>query len=456
MPDQLFVGIDIGSTKFSTTVALGNRDGSVRYVGHGSSPASGIKAGEIEDQQELERGLNLALDEARQLSGAEIADIVVSVAGVQLKGISYQGQIALDSNYSITEADVDRALESAQAEISAGSQTIHRLVQGFTINGEPVRNPIGRTGNSLEVSIRDFAVSESLVTGIQQAAGAHGTRVHALVPGGVAAGEAVLRPDERQRGVILLDIGAASTDVALYVDGGLYDLGGIQLGGHHISRDLAMLLDVPVDKAEQLKSRYGVAAVQPGDDLGFEWGPRGIAMMQNQARNGTLSTSIPRAIAGARVEQILSQVREMLGGSTSRLQFHAGVVITGGASRMPGIDEVTRSILGLEARCGDILPCDGFPRIADPASSASIGLVRYCASRGATGKKQSAKSSREEPRETVPAGDHVHEMAQLEVQQSALNPFRRSDGQSAQKRMRPWGDVMREWVKEFIPARSDV
>lgn len=455
MPEQLFVGIDIGSTKFSTTVARGNRDGDVRYVGHGSNPASGIQTGEVTDQEALQRGLGLALDEARQLSGAEVSDIVVSVAGIQLTGISYQGQIALDSNYPITESDVERAIASAQADVPAGVQTVHRLVQGFAVNDEPVRNPIGRTGTSLAVSIRDFAVSEELLTGIQQAAAAHGTRVHALVPGGVASGEAVLRSDERQRGVIMLDIGGASTDVAMYLDGGLYDLAGVQLGGHHISRDLAMILDIPPEKADQMKSRYGVSVVQPGDDLGIEWGPRGIAMIQNQARNGTLSTGIPRAIAGARVEQILLQVREILRKSAPDLQFHAGVVITGGASRMPGIDTVARSILGLEVRCGDILPCEGFPRIADPASSASIGLVRYCASRAATGKKGHSKQQRRpEPQEVVPVGAQVQEASQQDPQRD-LNPFQRLGGQMPQKR-RPWSDGMREWVKEFIPARSDV
>ena len=443
VPEQLYTGIDIGSTKFSAAVANADPTRGISYLGHGSVPAGGIRTGEIVDQGSLDLALLQAIREARTLSGIAIEDIVVSISGAQFFSVTRQGQVSIDSGYPIYQPDIDRVIKAAYAEDEPDLKTIHRIVQGFAINGEPVHNPLGRMGQTLQVKIRDIVVSKALVEGIQLAASAQRVQVHAIVPTAVASGEAVLRTDERERGVILLDIGGSSTEVGFYGDGNLHDVGSIQVGGHHITRDLAMLLDVPLEDAEYLKSLHGVSVVGGADDLGIDWSPRGIATIQNQARNGTLRRDIPRAIAGARVEQILAEIEIMLQQLDPNLQFYAGVVITGGASRLPGLADVISARTQMSARCGDILPGDGFPEIADPTASASIGLVRYCASRA-----QTTTPPRRQRQETqqwmVDPNPQVAQVGDLGYTIS----HRESSG-------RPWGQVMREWMRGFIPARTD-
>jgi len=456
--DQLVVGIDIGSTKFSSAVALYNRAGQIRYLGHGSSPAAGMKGGRVVDPEALSGALKMALDEARHLAGAPIQDLVISVAGAQIAPIDRHGQVSLDATQAITHRDVERAIQNAQDEDPEGLRTVHRVVQGFAVHGQRTNAPLGRFGNDLDVFVRDFAVTSELVESVRQAAGAVSTRVHAFVPGGVASAEAALTPDERQQGVILIDVGGATTDVAVYIDGHLHDLSGFPLGGHHITQDLAMILEVPLDVAERIKCRDGVASAAEAAKVPVDWGPRGIARIQRQARDGTLSGDVVRAIAGARMEQILQQAREIAlrtdGHNGSR---HGSIVITGGSSRLRGIEETVSSVFDLPARRADVLQSDGFPPIADPTAAASIGLVRYCASRGAwaaasqpppgDGRNQrevTATRNLEAQRERAP---------QVDVPQyQQVHTFVRDPRPQP---TRAWGRLMREWMREFIPARTD-
>lgn len=454
MADQLIVGIDIGSTKFSSAVALYNRSGRITYLGHGSSPSGGMKGGRIADPEALERALRLALDEIRHLAGSTIQDLVVSVAGAQMAPIERHGQVRLDAGYPINHRDVEKAIEAAHDRDPEGLRTIHRVVQGFSVHGQSTRSPIGRHANDLDVYVRDFAVTSELVEGVRQAAASLGMRVHAFVPGGVAAGEAALTQEEREQGVVLIDIGGATTDVASYIDGDLHDVSGFPLGGHHLTQDIAAVLEISLEAAERLKRRDGIATSSESSRVPVDWGPRGIARIQRQARDGTLSADVVRAIAGARLEQILQQAKEIAmrtdGHNGSR---HGSIVITGGSSNLKGIEEAASEVFGLPARRGEILPSAGFPPIADPASATSVGLVRYCASRGAWAADSSQESGW--PPEPVRAGNgHGDEQSRwndtplYSDASRETHPRKPSGG-------RDWGQFMRNWMREFIPARTD-
>lgn len=457
MADQLIVGIDIGSTKFSSAVALFNRKGSIQYLGHGSTPSAGINGGRISDPASLANALKMALDEVRHLAGAPIQDLVISVAGAQVAPIDRRGQIRLDGGSSIGRREVERAIESARSDDPEGLRTIHRVVQTFAVNGEPTTAPLERFGSDLEVWIRDFAVTTELVEGIREAAGAVSTRVHAFVPGGVAAGEAALTAEERQQGVILIDIGGATTDVAVYIDGELHDLSGFPLGGHHLTQDLALVLEVPLDVAERLKCRDGVSPAGEAAKVPVDWGPRGIARIQRQAREGTLSGDVVRAITGARMEQILQRAKEIAQRTDGHNQSRSGsIVVTGGSSRLRGIDDAASAVFGLPARRGDILPSDGFPPIADPSSSASIGLVRYCASRGAWAAQPPPEQHggrpprpEREKRGWLPA--RAKEPRDEPVPHQVVSIIEYTGTVEA----RDWGRLMRDWMRGFIPARID-
>ena len=458
MADQLIVGIDIGSTKFSSAIALYNRSGQIRYLGHGSTPSAGMKGGRISDPEALANALRMALEEIRHLAGAPIQDLVVSVAGAQVAPIDRHGQVSLDARHAIAHHDIEKAIKAAHEEDPEGLRTIHRVVQGFAVHGQRTNEPLGRSGNDLDVFVRDFAVTSELVEGVRQAAGAVSTRVHAFVPGGVAAAEAAVTAEERQQGVILIDIGGATTDVAVYIDGDLHDISGFPLGGHHLTQDLAMILEIPLDAAERLKCRDGAATSIEAANVPVDWGSRGIARLQRQARDGTLSGDVVRAINGARLEQILQQAKEIAlrtdGHNGSR---HGSIVITGGSSKLRGIEAAASEVFGLPARRGEVLPSDGFPPIADPASTTSVGLVRYCASRGAWAASSDQDGGRRrneqaEPAPVEPSQDR-EPVPQVEVRQyQEVHRFARDTRPSV---TRAWGRLMRDWMREFIPARTD-
>ena len=441
MAEQHFIGIDIGSTKFGVAVAAGDPSGGLRYLGHDAVPVGGIKRGAIFDQSAFSASFGDAIQVARAMARRPAADIVVSLSSWLIDAQTNQGQINIDTGYPIYQPDVDRVVSDSRPETDPQYQLIHRAVQGFAVNGERLLNPLGRVGRTLHVWVRDFRIPATLAEGLQEAAAAFDARIHAMVPTSVAAGEAVLRQDERERGVVLLDVGGSLTDFAIYIDGVLYDIGGVEEGGINITQDLAAVLGIPLDAAERVKMLHGVGSLNAMQGLGIEWSPRGIARLQREARDGTLRRDVPRAIAGARYQQLLGEVRKQLDSAASGLQFHAGVVITGGSAGMPGIEEVTRELLQVEVRRGDILEMDGFPSISDPSGSAAIGLVRYCGTRARSGA--GARPRRDQPRQ-MPAGHF---------------PWQPDDGGGRDDRSdsgRQWGRIMRDWMRGFIPARTEM
>jgi cell division protein FtsA len=232
-----------------------------------------------------------------------------------------------------------------------------------------------------------------------------------------------------------------TTEAALFVDGALFDFRAFNAGGLHMTRDLAMVLDVDQELAEEVKRRCGVGSLSRGRDLGIDWGPRGLATIQNQARSGNLSRDVPRAIAGARYQQILVEVREWVESAAAGLQFYAGVVITGGASQMPGVTEVARDIFDMETRLGEMSGGGGFPAISDPCASASIGLVRYCAARAT----QAPAVGRGYLRTPAVAG----------AQPYGGNPRLGGASDAERRPGRPWGRLIRDWIWGFVPSRSD-
>lgn len=441
MAEQHFIGIDIGSTKLGVAVASGDPAGGLNYLGHQSVPVAGVRRGAIVDQAAFSSAFGDAINVARSMAGRPVADIVVSLSSWLVDGRTNQGQISVDTGYPIYQPDIDRVITESRAAADPQFQLIHRAVQGFAVNGERLLNPLGRVGRTLNVWVRDFSIPMTLAEGLQEAAAAFDARIHAMVPSAIAAGEAVLRQDERERGVILLDIGGTLTDVAIYLDGVLFDIGGIDQGGLQITQDLAAVLGIPLDQAERLKMLHGVGSMKVMKDLNIEWSPRGIAKLQREAREGTLRRDVPRAIAGARYQQLLSDVRKSIDPSIRDLQFHAGVVITGGSASMPGVEEVTRELLQLEVHRGTILEMDGFPSIDDPSASAAIGLVRYCGTRARSGS--GARPRREQVR-------------QMPQQQFPWRAGKDDERDQAPASGRQWGRIMREWMRGFIPARTEI
>jgi cell division protein FtsA len=463
VPDQFIVGVDIGSSKLCSAVAVREQGGAIRYVGHGSAPSAGLRGGEVVDVDALAGAFTRAVEEARQLVGTPVHDLVVSVSGARIEAIDRVGGLDLTSGKPIAHADVVRAIATSRGSDPAGMHTIHRVVRSLAVDRHVVDDPTGRIGSRLEVETRDYAVPDQLVDRLRQAADAAGVRIHTLIPEGVAAAAAALTDEERRSGVVLIDIGSATTDVAVYTDGDLAHVSGLPLGGHHATSDLAGILEISLEEAERLKRQHGAITGDTSEEV-FEWSPRAVATLQRQAAAGYVPAPAVRSVVTARVVQIFERVRATLQQLGLSDTLRAGAVLTGGGAQLGGITDVAMAVLGMRVRIGGVLAGDGFPGIADPAVTASVGLVRYCAVRA----QAPPPATPAHPR-SPSAAAIVHPMVMKAFARGDPRALRRQDAGHEtrdtidvipRRRVRPevargWGRVIGDWMRELVPARTD-
>jgi cell division protein FtsA len=453
MQPQLLAGIDLGSSSFCVTVAERAGDGGLRYIGHGSTPADGIGAGVIYDAAALTEALRGALDEIARLAGYRVADVILSVCGARLRAVDRHGGCRLELATPVTADDVMRALPPLDAAALGDGHAVHRVVGQITLDGQPLADPTGRIGKRLEVGTRDYVAPATWLTELQGALERAGGRLHACVPEGVAAGAATLSDAERAEGVVLADVGALTTDVAVYVSGALRELLCVPFGGQHVTLDLAQVFDIDAADAEELKLRHGAADPFNAATPGIEWGPRGIATLQRLAAQGNVPREAAQAIAGARARMLCEALDEALTacGVSVRLDAPAGIVCTGGGAKLAGLDAIAEDVFGVPARCAGVRAAAGFPEIPDPAVSASIGLVRYCAGRlqdaprpplAASGRGRAARAERSD-RQYAAASAQIGHNAFSGVAHFARVPPTRE-----------WGRWMAHWMRGFIPARA--
>jgi cell division protein FtsA len=447
VPDQFIVGVDVGSSKLCSAVALRDRDGAVRYVGHGSAPSAGVRGGEVVDPEALGSSFKRAVEEARYLIGAQVQDVATCVAGAHLDIADRAGGIDIDPGRAVGPQAIDAVLKEARGADPTGVHTIHRVVRAFALDGEPIDDPTGRRGHRLDVWTRDFTVSSQLVDRLRRAADVAGIRIHTLVAEGVAVATAASSQSERDAGVAVVDIGAATTDIAVYLSGDLFHLTSIPLGGTHLTSDIAAILDIPADEAETLKRAHGVINREAADEELIDWSPRTIAQYQRQAKYGNVPGAAIRSITAARAIEIIDRVKAALDAVEVTQRLRAGVVLTGGSSQLSGIIDIARAILGVPVRAGGALAGDGFPGISDPAAAAGVGLVRYVATRAAMPRQQSSQRSAAATAIVHPA------VMKAFARQDTIDVI--PDRRRQQGNERDWGRVVRDWMREFIPSRSD-
>ena len=470
MPDQFIVGIDIGTSKLCSAVAIRESSGALRYVGHGSTPSGGLKSGDIVDVAGLGAAFVRAVEEARYLIGAPVHDIVVSMSGMKLEPIDRSGGISLQLGRPITSDEVARAISSARGLDPPGVQPIHRVVRSVVLDGERVEDPLGKSGTRLDVRVRDYAVSSVLIDRLRQVGDASAVRIHSLVPGGVASAAATLTDDERRNGVALVDIGSGTTDIAIYASGELRHLATFPAGGNHVTTDIASILDVPLDDAERLKRRFGAIGEDSDEELITDWTPRTIAMLQRMASEGDVPAYAVRSIAGARVIQIIDRVREILAQTEAGSVLRSGVVLTGGGSLLHGVADISAAILRMPVRLAAVAATDGFPAIADPGVCGAIGLVRYVSARAepapgsqpqAVGRGSSGSGfgvsgivhpamARSLPRRGA-RGDVTIDVITAQRSHSVYAPH----NARSRPATRGWGRVVQDWMRELVPRHDD-
>jgi cell division protein FtsA len=355
----------------------------VDIVGVGTAPSRGLRRGVVVNIDSTVEAIKQAVAEAEQMAGAEVGGVYAGVAGGHIRGVNSRGVVAVSGkDREVSATDLERAVEAARAiNLPQDREIIHVLPQTYIVDDQDgIREPLGMSGVRLEVEVHLVTGASTSVQNVIRSVNRAGLAVHDIVLEPLASAEAVLFPDEKELGVLLIDIGGGTTDVALFRDGAIWHTAILPLGGDHITNDIAIGLRTPVGDAEDLKKRYGCAltALVPAEETMEVPSVGGRKPRQ-------LSRQVLSEIVQPRVEEILTLVARDLGKAGFQDAAIAGVVVTGGTSMMEGMLELTEAVFDQPVRRGIPDSIGGLGDIVrTPVYSTAVGLVRYGARRQPT------------------------------------------------------------------------
>ncbi len=368
---DLVVGLDIGTAKVMAVVAEVQADGELRIAGLGVAPSHGLKRGVVVNIDATVQSIQQALKEAEMMADCKITRVYTGITGSHIRGQNSTGMVIVRDK-EVTPVDVARVVETAKAiNIPNDQRLLLVQAQEFVIDGHEVKEPIGMSGGRLEVKVHIVTGAGSAAENIVKCVRRCGLEVEQLVLNPSASSHAVLTEDEKDLGVAIVDIGAGTTDVAIFTDGAIRHTAVIPIAGDLITSDIAMALRTPTKDAEEIKVEYGVAKqllADPADNLEVPGlGDRAPRMLSRQALAGVIEP---------RVEEIYSLVHQVIRESGCEELLSSGIVITGGAAVMPGMVELGEDIFLKPVRKG--IPTYHGPladMVANPRSATVMGLL---------------------------------------------------------------------------------
>lgn len=373
--EHLLTAIDIGSAKTCALVAE-ITDAGLRYRSHGITDSRGSRKGVIVDLERAVASIQLAVEEAENGIGAPIERAIVGVAGSHIRGVNSVGGITLGTRpREITRDEVRQAVEKARAiPMPDDREVLHLLPQEFILDGQPgMRDPLGMIGSKLEVRVHVVTAASSATQNVVTAANRAGIHIDDTVFEPLACADAVLRPEERELGACVVDIGAGSTDLVAFLEGAVVHTASIAVGGDHFTSDISVGLRTPSAEAERLKRSFGCAVVTripEGHEVEVpSVGDRPSRMVSQRLLGEILE---PRA------RELFEMLRENLRHAGLLEACGAGVVLTGGGSRLTGILELSESVLRKPVRMAWPTPLAKMPAsLAEPEFTTVIGLIFY-------------------------------------------------------------------------------
>ena len=377
MENKIYAGLDIGTTKITAIVAEADELGeTLRILGVGTAASDGLKRGVVVNLEKTVRSIQHALEEAERVSGRSVKSVWAGIAGDHIRGLTSRGVIAVSrKDAEIRPHDVARVIEAAKAvAIPADREILHVLPQEFIVDDqEGIRDPVGMSGVRLEAEAHIITGAASACRNVIRAAERAGVHVEELVLEPLASANAVLAPDERDLGVALLDIGGGTTDVAVFFEGAIRHTAVIGLGGANVTNDLAIGLRTPVERAELLKLTSGCALtsmVRPEETVKVpSVGGRPDRDISRHMLAMMIEPRVEEIFAMANREIRKSHVADLLG---------AGVVLTGGASSLPGMPELAEQVFDLPVRRGIPTGVTGMVEaISDPRFATGVGLAQH-------------------------------------------------------------------------------
>ena len=394
---DIVVGLDIGTTKICTVVVREEEDGAVEVLGAGFSRSVGLTRAVVADIDDTVASMKDSLEKAERMAGRQIEEAYVGITGGHIGSVNTSAEVAVDPGPEVSYGDIERVLEAATHGLAIPSErkVIHRLVRQFILDGQPgVRQPIGMSASTLGADVHVVTGTQTVVDNFDKCMAELEVAVveHVLEP--VATAEAVLDPAERDLGVILIDIGGGTTDIAVFHQGSVCHTSALSVAGHHVTRDVAIGLRAGADEAETLKQKSG-------DALADAVAEEEEVTIRTVGEQG--DERVPRRLLAEiiqpRLEEIFLLVREDVKAAGVYDYLAAGVVVTGGGSQLPHTAELASEVFdGVPVRVGKPRGARRVAGIVDsPMHATGVGLALY-------GVRQQREQRKREARLSRPAG----------------------------------------------------
>ncbi len=382
--NNLIVGLDIGTSKVVAIVGEITVEGDIDIIGIGTQPSRGLKKGVVVNIESTVQSIQRAVEEAELMAGCQIRSVYAGIAGSHIRSINSHGIVAIKEK-EVTAADVARVIDAAKAvAIPADQRILHVLPQEFVIdNSEGIRDPISMSGVRLEAKVHLVTGAMSAAQNIIKCVRRCGLEVDDIILEQLASSAAVLTDDEKELGVCLVDIGGGTTDIAVFSDGAIRHTAVIPIAGDQVTNDIAVALRTPTQYADELKIKYACALRQlAAEDETIEVPSVGDREPRRLARQTLAEVVEPR------YEELLSLVQAELRRSGFEEICAAGVVLTGGSSKMEGAIELAEEIFHMPVRLGYPQHISGLVDVVrNPIHSTGVGLLLF------GNRQQSALSS---------------------------------------------------------------
>ncbi len=368
------VGLDIGTSKVAAIVADLAPDGGIEVIGIGSHRSHGLKKGVVVNIESTVHSIQRAVEEAELMAGRPIDSVYAGIAGRHISSFNSHGIVAIRDR-EVLPHDVERVIDAAQAmPIPADQRTLHILPQEYVIdNQEGVREPLGMSGVRLEAKVHLVTCSVNASQNIEKCIGHCGLKVNELVLEQWASSYSVLSQDERDLGVCLVDIGGGTTDIAVFTGGAIRHTKVIPIAGDQVTNDIATALRTPTQNAEEIKIKYACALPQLAQAHEMI---KVAGVGDRPARE--LSRQTLAEVVEARYDELFTLIQAELRGSGFEELIAAGVVLTGGASKMEGVVELAEEIFHMPVSVGSPASVTGLKDIVkNPIYATGVGLLMY-------------------------------------------------------------------------------
>jgi cell division protein FtsA len=387
-PERIIAGLDIGSSKTTALIAQavggdGKSAPTLKILGVGQARTTGLRRGVVSDIEETTRSIKKAVEDAERMSGTKIDTIYAGIAGEHVRAMISKGIVAVNGD-EISKADVDRANDVARAQpVPQDRELLHAIPQEYSVDkNQGIRDPIGMIGTRLETEMYLVTIGASPAMNLRKSVERAGYHVRELVLEPLASSLSVLTEDEKELGVALVEMGAGTTDIAVFHEGKIRHLGTVNYGGNNVTSDIVQGIGVTQADAERLKEKYG-CAYEPLVD------PTDVIQLPSTVAQG--DRHVPREVLAHIIHQRMDEIFNLVLSEIERAGFaqrlNGGVVITGGAAAMQGVAELAADVFGTGVRIGS--PAENIGGLSDsvdaPRFATVVGLALYGAHRSAAG-----------------------------------------------------------------------